>query len=500
MSFAENKFYKPALALLAVVMFTGVMQLQKRLNIARGEMGLTHLQPLENAPPLLALTTVALGGFRGLIADALWIRASQLQQDDKYFEMVQLADWITKLQPHMVHVWIVQAWNMAYNISVKFPEASDRWRWVKSGIELLRDQALKYNPDEPLIYRELGWFYQHKIGANMDDAHKYYKEQLIREMHQALGGNGLPNYDALLHPKTPEETNRVQVLKEVYKLDPNTMKSVDDKYGPLDWRLPEAHAIYWATLGLQKSKDTNLIVLRRMIYQSMQLAFYRGTLTLDKVSDSYLLGPNLAIVPHANESYEEWLQIDAENRDNIMTAHKHFLEMLPYYYFLYNRPAEAEKWMKYVRKTYPGSIPENLSLEDYAIQQTAGDVGDTDQDRVTTILGGLIQKEYFALINDQDDSAANYDRMAQVVWKRYMASLRGKKADVRIGLDPLPTLKRNVLARLLDPDTKLNPEAAKILRTKLGLRPGEIPKVFAPPSTNSVPRPPPATAPPPEKP
>ena len=101
------------------------------------------MAPLENAPPVLAFTTVALGGFRGLIANALWIRANDLQEEDKYFEMVQLADWITKLQPHFTTVWVHQAWNMAYNISIKFNDMNDRWLWVLRGIELLRDRGLR---------------------------------------------------------------------------------------------------------------------------------------------------------------------------------------------------------------------------------------------------------------------------------------------------------------------------------------------------------------------
>src|SRR5438034_7742656 len=73
-------------------------------------MGITRGEPLGNtAPPVLVFTTVALGGFRGLIANALWIRAVDLQEQDKYFEKVQLADWITKLQPHFVTVWTHQA-------------------------------------------------------------------------------------------------------------------------------------------------------------------------------------------------------------------------------------------------------------------------------------------------------------------------------------------------------------------------------------------------------
>ena len=135
------------LLLLIGVLLAGAGFVQQSLNRDRDRLGLTRVQPLENAPPVLAFTTVALGGFRGLISNALWMRATDLQEEDKYFEMAQLADWITKLEPHFVHVWLVQAWNMAYNISVKFKESApgqfpDRWRWVKAGIELLRDDGL----------------------------------------------------------------------------------------------------------------------------------------------------------------------------------------------------------------------------------------------------------------------------------------------------------------------------------------------------------------------
>src|SRR5215210_9115998 len=125
MMLRNSKIYKATLILAALV-FLGLAGMSQRfLNRQRDALGLTRVPPLDNAPPVLAFTTVALGGFRGLIANALWIRANELQNDGKYFEMVQLADWITKLEPTFVQVWIVQAWNMAYNISVKFPDGPD---------------------------------------------------------------------------------------------------------------------------------------------------------------------------------------------------------------------------------------------------------------------------------------------------------------------------------------------------------------------------------------
>src|SRR5215470_17881058 len=154
---------KILLLLLTAVLLVGVSNVQKAMNRDRERLGITRVEPLKGAPPVLALTTVALGGFRGLISNALWMRASELQEQDKFFEMVQLADWITKLEPHFTQVWLMQGWNMAYNISVKFKDAKDRWRWVQRGIELLRDDGLRCNPDELLMYRELAWFFQNKI-------------------------------------------------------------------------------------------------------------------------------------------------------------------------------------------------------------------------------------------------------------------------------------------------------------------------------------------------
>src|SRR5580658_10377439 len=204
----RSRIFKVSLAGLAVILFCAASQMQNWLNLERGQLGLTRLPPLKNAPPLLAFTTVALGGFRGLIANALWMRANDLQEEDKYFEMVQLADWITALEPHFTQVWTMQAWNMAYNISVKFKDPEDRWHWLERGIVLLRDRGIPLNPDAALLYRELSWLFQHKMGQNLDDAHMIYKLRWAQKMQPVLGAH--PNIEALEHPKTDAERERAQ--------------------------------------------------------------------------------------------------------------------------------------------------------------------------------------------------------------------------------------------------------------------------------------------------
>ena len=168
----NNRARKILLLLLAAALFVGTAQVQKSLNRDRQQFDLTRMEPLNNAPPLLAFTTVALGGFRGLISNFLWIRANNLQEEDKFFEMVQLSDWITVLEPHFAQVWSYEAWNMAWNISVKFKDFSDRWHWVQRGMELLRDNGLRYNPDNTTLYQQLSWIFQSKMGQNSDDANQ----------------------------------------------------------------------------------------------------------------------------------------------------------------------------------------------------------------------------------------------------------------------------------------------------------------------------------------
>src|SRR6202012_2292343 len=119
--------------------------------------------------------------------------------------------------------------NMAYNISVKFQDPRDRWRWVERGIELLRDEGLRYNPHDVLIHRELGWFFQHKMGQNLDDAHHLYKQMWANEMAKGFGAER-PHWDELINPQTADARQRVQLLREKYKMDPVFMKRVDEQY------------------------------------------------------------------------------------------------------------------------------------------------------------------------------------------------------------------------------------------------------------------------------
>lgn len=234
--------------------------LNVRLLEMRSTAQLTQAPPTENMPPLVAFTTVALGGFRGILADVLWMRAGTLQEEGRYFELVQLSDWIARLQPRMPVIWAYHAWNMAYNISALMATPEEKWRWVRDGIVLLRDEGMVSNPGSARLHQELAWIFLHKLGTDTDPTANYYRQQWAAEV----------------------EAGRID-------LNPALVKKIDAEIAPLDWTTPQAQAIYWAMAGLPFARtDFEDLALRRMIYQAL--------LQLLSAGDSALLKPTLRFV------------------------------------------------------------------------------------------------------------------------------------------------------------------------------------------------------------
>lgn len=501
---------KPLFLLLALVMLAGVFFSQRHLNGQREDLKLTYrTEMLENAPPFLAFTTAALGGFRGLISSYLWLRMNELQQDEKYFEMVQLADWITKMQPRFPAVWVHQAWNMSYNVSVKFPDHADRWLWVQRGITLLRDEGLKYNPEEPLLYHELAWHFQHKMGANLDNAHSYYKRKWAEEMHGLFGAQ--PDFDALINPQTDEQKARARLVREKYKMDPSAMKRVDQIYGPLEWRLPETHAIYWGWLGLEKTRDNAarrdlFIKLRRVVYQSMQLAFIRGRLVENRYDRIYETSPNLDITKKVNQSYVDQLaEATPEMKENVANGHRNFLKTAITQLYMHNREKEAAEWLRYLalhyadflRRTEPSVIADGVNFDKFVLMRVQEQMGTGGKDKTQSTIEGMLSRHFYELALGEEDRAVGFERMARQIYNLYLErSATAEKG--RVDLQPYDKIKGVVLERTLE---RSSPQMAVRLVSALGLPQSVLTNL-----TNRPPRPPlgpvtnsPATNAPPKK-
>lgn len=403
------------LTLLLSIVGAGILVPSVAAEAGRAQLNYTD-RAEEGDPPEIALG-IALGAFRGLFVNVLWFRAEQMKRDGKFHEAIQLSRTITKLQPRFPRVWSFLAWNMAYNISVATHTASERWQWVKAGIELLRDEAIPRNPNDPLLHKELAWIFFHKIQGVADDANQHYKRELAREWTIVLGPpppdadtaeGRLQQRITILKgiasaPDTPAELEarqslvrelvnrlkneanldldfeflrlftmrimfdysglsdigmelsesnrnraleqllsedkyepvwrelvpyvRKRVLVDTYHMEPDRMVRYTKLYGPLDWRHPCSHAVYWATRGLEEAmrrqnlEDFDLTNTDRTIMGALQDLYRWGTINYDIINDSYVQMLNLDYVDVYGKVFEEIVTPRQNRRGEITSKH-----------------------------------------------------------------------------------------------------------------------------------------------------------------------------------
>ncbi len=508
------------LVCVTLLLLFGVNRVENRLDAAVAEHHLRFTGQIKNAPPLVTFTTVALGSFRGLVADLLWLRAGSLQEKGSYFEMVQLARWITDLQPTFSGATAYLAWNMAYNISVTCSSFEDRWRWVNEGIKLIRDQAIEYNPEDPILYKELAWIFQHKLGNIMDDANLYYKNRLAVEITNVAGVRpdwealaaapenqaaflkkypadnriwkaakdaGYETYDALYTAfKQPEPSalpqpflNRIaddeklvaelnayfhaEYLRERLKLDPKIILELNKEYGDMDWRVPESQAIYWATMGIKRTPGHKDLSCDRVITQSLYEAFRSGRILMidDKAFETITLVPNLQLVDSVYDRFRKVQEIYEPDSpmSTFRSARINFMKDAITTLYNYGSFSKSAEYYKKLQQEEPGS--HRLPLDEFVMQQWAEEVRDASVKKASEIVSGLIFRSLFYLIYNDHDAALANERMARFVYTKYQKEMGDQP---RTTLPPYAEMKKSMVENL---SKTMSPAMVEILKQKI---------------------------------
>jgi hypothetical protein len=244
-----------------------------------------------------------------------------------------------------------------------------------------------------------------------------------------------------------------------------------------------------------KVKQDDLIQLRRLIYQSMQLSFQRGKLVSNAFAKAFEPSPNLEIIPKVSAAYEQAMDEDVKNRDHISTAHRNFLRDAVYFLYQYNRVADAAKWYRYLGEKYPNkyvidgntnSLPRQFPLEDYCVSRTTEDMDETDPVRVQAAIEGQSVRAYEALITGQNELYAGYRLLSRKLWEKYTSKIKSKgdpaEGPERTRIRSVEETENEVLKALLNPDTGMPFDMRAALRYQLGM-----PPEAAPATTNSPP-------------
>ena len=527
------------------------------IRTAREKMGLVATAPLENAPPSLAFATVAMGAFRGLVVNILWMRADNLKQEGKFFDAKQLAEWITTLQPRFAAVWDFHAWNMAYNISVAIPntQPEERWRWVQNGYELLRDRAIPLNPKTIILYRSLAWIFQHKIGGVSDDCHRYYKKEIALSIRSVLGTSPdnayfdrlaaapqtldvifadpevmrfvldlqktdpafsdrdklVSNYLSLRQnpARFPKESfavidvwrgtaaleafdlfARASKLRSDWKFDIDYMVQLNKEFGPinvndpnltypLNWEHPDAHAIYWGSLGLKAAgrpeqyrvdeKNTD-----RIVFHGLQSLYREGRVVLYEEPGQgtavYLL-PDMRMFDVCNKFWKKIIskyeEFEGGNPKAVRGGHKNFLENAVLMFYQSGQMRKAAQIYRQLQREHEYDdvgflrteykVPLKMFVRN-TLKEQLQDI--SMKDAVEFVISAL-RESYFYYALREDEEAAGRENVAREVYELYQEQT-GKEEQQRIGLPSLDRLRYHAMVMFLE-----DPMYPETMRTNL---------------------------------
>ncbi|MBT3377148.1 MAG: hypothetical protein HN742_41425 [Lentisphaerae bacterium] len=471
-------------------------------------------------PPTLALTTFALGPLRGLIVDALWWRMIQHQDEGNHFETMQLTEWITALQPRFPQVWAFHAWNLSYNVAHEFADPDTRWQWIQRSIRLLRDDGLRYNPGSLVIRKQLASIFLDRICRRGDPGQKFFQrnwalqvmlfledgsaEEIGRLRDAAVSAEELakrPGVAALVsagrtvgldltdfrvvlagstwtdgQKQACELPEHAPALRDLHQwaraqgvsvelgMNLGQMLRIDSEYGPFDWRLPQAHAVYWAAgeTTFAEFASQGEQIQGTMIRQAMEEALHNGRLLYDSTSGFFMTTNNLQVVGRIHDYYDVLMQGDfSEHTDEL---HRAFLEEAIAVVYSFNHDAAARELFGHYVEDYP--LPPGVTtFEAFVAAQMHRVVNARNFRETGSVVHAALFQAYFWLSTGDSQRAKGYARMAKLLWDRHQR--RVAHAPER-QLPPFDDMKAAARSRLL------SREMAPVLRGRLKNAAAEI--------------------------
>jgi len=134
------------------------------------------------------LVLAALGGFRGLAANAMMLQAHRAWEEQQWVRVRSALEMTTLLQPRVALFWDLASWHLAWNAAVaaeRFSGQANETRrriearkWVEAGRELL-ERGTRAVPEKALLFQRLGDLYWQRL-ADYQAAATCYREALTK--------------------------------------------------------------------------------------------------------------------------------------------------------------------------------------------------------------------------------------------------------------------------------------------------------------------------------
>jgi hypothetical protein len=236
---------------------------------------------------------------------------------------------------------------------------------------------------------------------------------------------------------------RRRTLIDDYKMEPDRMVRFTQKFGPLDWRHPAAHALYWSARGVeqglnrvqsQNAMDYDFINTDRMAIHSIQELYRSGLIQFDILLPEYLTQfPNpdyiasydqmiVEIMERENEQMKQTKDVDMTQRAYrfYSAGYENFLADAIVLLFRRNQLDEAKEYQLKMAN-WKGRNQNNidmerirtLPLEDYVLEQIR-DRSNTPNLAVQEVFANLQSAYVFGLLaGDADTFSKKFEYAAR---------------------------------------------------------------------------------------
>lgn len=134
------------------------------------------------------LALAALGGFRGLAANALMLQAHGAWEEQQWVRVRSALEMAVLLQPRVALFWDLASWHMAWNAAVAAEQFSgepmetrrrlEARKWVEAGRDLL-ERGTRAIPEKALLFQRLGDLYWQRL-ADYQAAAACYRQALSK--------------------------------------------------------------------------------------------------------------------------------------------------------------------------------------------------------------------------------------------------------------------------------------------------------------------------------
>ena len=258
---------------------------------------------------------------------------------------------------------------------------------------------------------------------------------------------------------------RAQILWNVYKMDPQWMLGLMEKYGPLDWRLVQPHGMYWTSYGLHVCENLDMgeidtLNTGRTVINSLKALTWMGRLTYirngnDPEYPFITMGADWRMIEPTHDEYVRMGGSTSQARgkefeDNIFrNGHINYLARAIQMLYAGYRRQKAQEYLDWVKEAYGLRYKEwDMNLDDFVIERLHRDEKPIERTAYSQIHIAL----QVALLQKAAGSARGYRDSINYAYRVHRAY--HKDAPRRTNLPPMSILMRDTAARMfIEPRT-----------------------------------------------